>query len=53
MDAGTPVTYADGEEVGAIEWTAGPQTATQTLELEGSIEPPDAWWRLTHPSELG
>ena len=33
--------------------TAGPQTTTVPVVLDGSISPPDQWWRLTHPFELG
>ena len=53
METTTPKTYADGEVVGSITWTAGPSTTTVPLVIEGSIEPPDDWWRLTHPEELG
>ncbi|MEU1973466.1 D-alanyl-D-alanine carboxypeptidase [Microbacterium sp. NPDC019599] len=52
MSTTTPETYEDGEPVGTVTWTAGPNTATASVEVEGSIEPPTAWWRLTHPSEL-
>ncbi|MFS0731952.1 D-alanyl-D-alanine carboxypeptidase [Microbacterium sp. 1P10UB] len=48
-----PVTYRDGEEIGSMTWTAGPNTATSVVEVEGDIEPPTEWWRLTHPTELG
>lgn len=53
LDVSTPEDYADGEEVGTITWTAGPATVTVPVEVAGSIRPPDAWWRLTHPGELG
>jgi D-alanyl-D-alanine carboxypeptidase (penicillin-binding protein 5/6) len=53
MDTSTPKTYEDGESVGAITWSAGPNTATVDVTLEGGIEQPTAWWRLTHPGELG
>lgn len=53
METTTPKTYEDGEVVGSITWSAGPHTATVDLEIEGTITPPTAWWRLTHPSELG
>jgi D-alanyl-D-alanine carboxypeptidase (penicillin-binding protein 5/6) len=46
-------TGADGEEVGSVTWTAGPETVTVPVVLDGSIAPPDQWWRLTHPFELG
>ncbi|MFT3797624.1 D-alanyl-D-alanine carboxypeptidase family protein [Microbacterium sp.] len=42
-----------GEEVGTVTSTAGSRTATAELVLDGDIAPPDAWWRLTHPFELG
>ncbi|MBB4138458.1 hypothetical protein BKA10_000252 [Microbacterium invictum] len=31
----------------------GPNSVTVPVEIEGTIEPPDEWWRLTHPGELG
>jgi serine-type D-Ala-D-Ala carboxypeptidase (penicillin-binding protein 5/6) len=49
----TPATYRDGEVVGTLTWTAGPNTATADLVLSGDIDPPTDWWRLTHPGELG
>jgi serine-type D-Ala-D-Ala carboxypeptidase (penicillin-binding protein 5/6) len=52
MQLDPPREFRDGEVVGTLTWTAGPQTATTTLEVEGSIAPPDEWWRLTHPREL-
>jgi D-alanyl-D-alanine carboxypeptidase (penicillin-binding protein 5/6) len=53
LDVSPPEEYVDGEEVGTITWTAGPDTVTVPVGVEGSIRPPDAWWRLTHPAELG
>ncbi|MFK4805349.1 D-alanyl-D-alanine carboxypeptidase family protein [Microbacterium sp. ZW CA_36] len=53
MTTTTPKTYEDGEIVGSITWTAGPNTTTVPLEVDGTIIPPTEWWRLTHPSELG
>ncbi len=53
MDTTAPETYEDGESVGLITWTAGPNTETARVALEGGIDQPDAWWRLTHPGELG
>lgn len=53
MDTTAPESFEDGESVGSITWTAGPNTETARVALEGGIEPPDAWWRLTHPGELG
>lgn len=52
MDAATPKSYADGEEVGTITWTAGPNTVAASVRIEGSLAPPTEWWRLTHPGEL-
>jgi D-alanyl-D-alanine carboxypeptidase (penicillin-binding protein 5/6) len=48
----TPASYDDGEEAGSITWTTGPNSVTAGVEVEGSITPPDGWWRLTHPAEL-
>jgi len=53
MQTTTPKTYTDGEAVGSITWTAGPNTTTIPLVIEGTIEPPDEWWRLTNPEQLG
>ncbi len=53
MKTTTPAKYRDGEVVGSITWTAGPNTAAADIRIEGHIHPPTAWWRLTHPSELG
>lgn len=53
MTITTPEDYADGEVVGSITWTAGPNTETVPIEMDGTIRPPTAWWRLTNPSELG
>lgn len=53
MDTTAPVAYKDGSTAGSITWSAGPNTATVPLKVKGKIIPPTAWWRLTHPSELG
>ncbi|GAA2579394.1 hypothetical protein GCM10009862_18280 [Microbacterium binotii] len=53
MDVSAPTTYADGEVVGTITWTAGPNTTTADVVVSGDIEPPTEWWRLTHPGQLG
>ena len=53
METKTPVTYQDGEVVGTVTWTAGPNSATVPIVIEGAIEPATEWWRLTHPGELG
>jgi D-alanyl-D-alanine carboxypeptidase (penicillin-binding protein 5/6) len=53
MQTTTPAAYQDGEVIGSITWTAGPHTATADVVIEGTIDPPTEWWRLTHPGELG
>ncbi|WP_137842983.1 D-alanyl-D-alanine carboxypeptidase [Microbacterium sp. 2FI] len=53
METTIPKEYRDGEVVGSITWTAGPQTVTADIVVKGTIEPPTDWWRLTHPAELG
>jgi D-alanyl-D-alanine carboxypeptidase (penicillin-binding protein 5/6) len=53
MRTTTLTTGKDGEQVGTVTWTAGPNTVTVPVLLEGTIKPPTAWWRLTHPFELG
>lgn len=53
LETTAPAAYEDGEVVGTITWTAGPQTQSVDVEIQGSIEPPDAWWRLTNPELLG
>jgi len=53
VDTTTPEAYADGEKVGTITWTAGPNTASADVTISGEIEEPTLWWRLTHPTELG
>lgn len=52
LDVAAPETYRDGEEVGGLTWTAGPRTVTVPVRVRGSIDPPDEWWRLTHPAIL-
>ncbi|MFJ6653341.1 D-alanyl-D-alanine carboxypeptidase family protein [Microbacterium sp. NPDC091313] len=43
---------ASGDTVGTLTVT-GPLNATSVdLQLAGDIEPPSAWWRLTHPLDL-
>ncbi len=50
----TPLTTGtDGDVVGTVTWTVGSDTVTAPLVLDGTLEPPDAWWRLTHPFDLG
>ncbi|MGC5169060.1 D-alanyl-D-alanine carboxypeptidase family protein [Microbacterium sp. DT81.1] len=53
METITPTTYEDGAVVGSITWSAGPNSVSVPVEIEGTIVPPTAWWRLTHPSQLG
>ncbi len=53
MDSTAPETYTDGAVAGSITWTAGPHTETVEIVVQGDIEPPTEWWRLTHPAELG
>ncbi|MDQ1083768.1 MULTISPECIES: D-alanyl-D-alanine carboxypeptidase family protein [Microbacterium] len=53
LDTTTPQNYADGEVVGTVTWTAGPQSAASDVKIKGAIEEPTLWWRLTHPAELG
>ncbi|WP_081322642.1 D-alanyl-D-alanine carboxypeptidase family protein [Microbacterium testaceum] len=53
LDTTTPEKYADGEKVGTITWTAGPNTASADVKISGAIEEPTLWWRLTHPTQLG
>lgn len=53
FEATSVTTAADGTVVGYVTWTAGPNTVTVPLVLDGTIAPPSAWWRLTHPFELG
>ncbi|MEV7876010.1 D-alanyl-D-alanine carboxypeptidase [Microbacterium sp. NPDC089188] len=53
LDTETPRTYADGETVGTVTWTAGPQSTSADVRISGAIEEPTLLWRLTHPGELG
>jgi D-alanyl-D-alanine carboxypeptidase (penicillin-binding protein 5/6) len=48
-----PQSYADGEVVGSVTWTAGPQSAASDVKIKGEIDEPTLWWRLTHPTLLG
>ena len=45
-------TGTGGEKVGSATFTAGTATVTVPVVLYGSITPPTAWWRLTHPQDL-
>jgi len=53
MQTVTLTTGKKGDQVGTVTFTAGPQSVTVPVVLDGSIGSPDQWWRLTHPSELG
>jgi D-alanyl-D-alanine carboxypeptidase (penicillin-binding protein 5/6) len=53
LETVTLTTGKKGDTVGTLTFTAGPQTTTVPVLLDGSISPPDQWWRLTHPFELG
>jgi D-alanyl-D-alanine carboxypeptidase (penicillin-binding protein 5/6) len=53
MTTTTLTTGRNGERVGTVTWKAGSDTATAPVVLKGAIRPPTAWWRLTHPFELG
>jgi D-alanyl-D-alanine carboxypeptidase (penicillin-binding protein 5/6) len=46
-------TGTNGDVVGSVTWTVGSESLTAPLVLAGTIDPPDPWWRLTHPFELG
>jgi serine-type D-Ala-D-Ala carboxypeptidase (penicillin-binding protein 5/6) len=46
-------TGTDGQKVGSVTWKAGAATVTAPVVLDGTITAPTAWWRLTHPFELG
>jgi D-alanyl-D-alanine carboxypeptidase (penicillin-binding protein 5/6) len=50
MSTTTLTTGRDGSPVGSVSWTAGKSTVTVPVLLQGSIRPPTAWWRLTHPA---
>lgn len=56
---GTPATTfslgdarAKGAEVGSLTLTGPLDSRTVELELGADVEPPSAWWRLTHPLDL-
>ncbi len=53
MNTSPPTEFRDGEVVGSITWTAGPNTVSSDVVVRGDIRPPDAAWRLTHPDQLG
>ena len=49
---GTGLTIQLGYAVGTLTVTGPLNAASVDLQLAGDIEPPSAWWRLTHPLEL-
>ena len=53
MQTTTLTTGKKGEQVGTVTWTAGPNTVTVPVLLDATIKPPTAWWKLSHPFELG
>jgi D-alanyl-D-alanine carboxypeptidase (penicillin-binding protein 5/6) len=53
MTTTTLTTGRDGEKVGTVTWKVGGRTVSAPVVLQGGIRPPSAWWRLTHPFELG
>jgi D-alanyl-D-alanine carboxypeptidase (penicillin-binding protein 5/6) len=53
LETVTLTTGKKGDTVGTLTFTAGPQTTTVPVFLDRGISPPDQWWRLTHPFELG
>lgn len=52
MSTTTLKTGANGEKVGSVTWTAGKNVVTVPVVLQGKIEGPSAWWRLTHPFQI-
>lgn len=52
-DTASPSSYSDGEAIGAVTWTMGPNSVPVPVLISGEAETPDAWWRLTHPTQLG
>lgn len=42
----------EGADVGSLSVTGPLGSTTSALELARDIEPPSAWWRLTHPLDL-
>lgn len=43
---------ASGDTVGTLTATGPLDSATVDAQLTSTIEPPDPWWRLTHPLDL-
>lgn len=41
-----------GTRVGTLTFTVGEQTMTVPLQLQGTIDDPGPWWRLTNPTKL-
>lgn len=39
----------DGSEIGTVTFTAGGQSASVPITLDGTLGDPGAWWRLSNP----
>jgi len=39
----------EGADVGSVVFTAGDETVTVPIVLDGDVEDPGPWWRLWHP----
>jgi D-alanyl-D-alanine carboxypeptidase (penicillin-binding protein 5/6) len=52
VDADPITLAADGAAVGTAVVTAGTQRVEVPLVLEGTVDDPGAWWRLTNPGGL-
>lgn len=52
IETTTLTTGDEGEEVGSVTYTAGINTVTVPVLLDGPITQPDEWWRITHPQLL-
>jgi D-alanyl-D-alanine carboxypeptidase (penicillin-binding protein 5/6) len=51
--ASKPVTRGKtGTVVGQVEFASATNTAQVPLQLKGTIGPPDAWWKLSHPQRI-
>jgi D-alanyl-D-alanine carboxypeptidase (penicillin-binding protein 5/6) len=45
-------TSAAGQTVGDVTWAAGKNAVTVPVVLQGNLQGPGGWWRLTHPGNL-
>ncbi|HEU4755281.1 MAG TPA: serine hydrolase [Agromyces sp.] len=52
VDADPVTLAADGADVGTAIVTAGAQRIEVPLVLDGTVDDPGAWWRLTNPGGL-